>query len=120
MVVKFTNANTQKDIDLVIAETKDAAEKLDSKFVNLKIFFFLFNIINITNILKNFIRFALYYVRVMEKIKDKNNYVDNEIARLDKIIKSGTVSASKIDDFTIRKNILTNFHKDKVITHQDL
>ncbi|CAG8602823.1 14158_t:CDS:10 [Rhizophagus irregularis] len=95
LAVKFTNAITQKEIDLVITETKDAAEKSDSKF-------------------------ALYYVKVMEKIKDKNNYVDNEIARLDKIIKSGTISASKIDDFTIRKNILTNFHKNKVITHQDL
>lgn len=117
MAVKFTNAITQKEIDLVITETKDAAEKSDSKFVN---FFFVFNIIIITNIFKKFIRFALYYVKVMEKIKDKNNYVDNEIARLDKIIKSGTISASKIDDFTIRKNILTNFHKNKVITHQDL
>jgi hypothetical protein len=56
----------------------------------------------------------------MEKIRDKNDYVDNEISRLDKIIKSGTISASKVDDFAIRKNILTNFHKNKVITHEDL
>ncbi|GBB90229.1 hypothetical protein RclHR1_01710029 [Rhizophagus clarus] len=95
LVVKFTNSHTPKEVDLIIAETKAAAEKSDSKF-------------------------AQYYVKVMEKIKDKKDYIDNEIARLDKIIKSGTISASKLDDFTIRKNILTNFHKNKSITHQDL
>ncbi|RIA89439.1 protein disulfide-isomerase tigA precursor [Glomus cerebriforme] len=95
LAVKFTNANTQKDADSVIKETKAAADKSDSKF-------------------------AQYYVKVMEKIQDKKDYVDNEIARLDKIIKSGKISGSKVDDFTIRKNILANFHKDKTITHQEL
>ncbi len=56
----------------------------------------------------------------MDKIKDKKDYIDDEIARLNKIIKSGVISDSKIDDFTIKKNILTIFYKNKVITHQEL
>ncbi|CAG8615593.1 9177_t:CDS:2 [Funneliformis mosseae] len=94
--IKFTNAATLTDVDLVISEAKVVADKSDNKF-------------------------AQYYVKIMDKIKNKKDYIDNEIARLEKIIKSGTISASKIDDFTIRKNILAIFHKDKVITpHQEL
>uniref|UniRef100_A0A1D1YIZ3 protein disulfide-isomerase n=1 Tax=Anthurium amnicola TaxID=1678845 RepID=A0A1D1YIZ3_9ARAE len=95
LAIKFIKASTQKDADLIITETKAAAKKSDSKF-------------------------AQYYAKVMEKIKEKEDYVDKEIVRLDKVIKSGTISPSKVDDFTIRKNILANFHKDKDITHQEL
>jgi hypothetical protein len=57
----------------------------------------------------------------MEKIGGKKDFVNGEIARLDNIIKSGTISGNKIDDFTIKINILKNFHEDGSIpTHQEL
>ncbi|KAJ3195563.1 hypothetical protein HK101_011783 [Irineochytrium annulatum] len=55
-------------------------------------------------------KYALYYVKVMEKIlKDGEGYVEKETARLQKIMKSGTTAVTKNDDFIIRSNILTSF-----------
>ena len=56
----------------------------------------------------------------MEKIKEKPGYVESEISRLEKIIKSGTISENKVDDFTIRKNILMSFTKGPGLVHQEL
>ncbi|RHZ47470.1 hypothetical protein Glove_579g8 [Diversispora epigaea] len=89
LAVQFTKATTLKEKEKVIGESKSIADKLDT-------------------------RFSRYYVKVMDKIKGKEDYADNEIIRLEKIIKSGTISEAKIDDFTIRRNILSSFHKDFV------
>ncbi|CAG8721780.1 15822_t:CDS:2, partial [Acaulospora morrowiae] len=88
-VVEFTDATTRADKENVIKEAKVVADELDT-------------------------RFAKYYPKVMEKTLEKEDYVDKEIARINKIIESGTISDNKIDDFTIRKNILSSFHKDSV------
>ena len=38
-----------------------------------------------------------------------NEFVETEIARVDRLMEGSGVSASKIDDLTIRKNILKAF-----------
>ncbi|CAG8552501.1 32661_t:CDS:2, partial [Racocetra persica] len=96
LVVKFNNAPGKTEISKIIVESQAIADKLNT-------------------------RPAQYYVKIMNKIVEKDDYAENEIARLDKIIKSGTISGSKIDDFTIRKNILSGFHKDgDKVTHEEL
>ncbi|CAG8610898.1 14628_t:CDS:2, partial [Cetraspora pellucida] len=96
LVIKFTGASGKTEISEIITESQAIADKLNT-------------------------RSAHYYVKIMNKIAEKDDYAENEIARLDKIIKSGTISGSKIDDFTIRKNILSGFHKDSTkIIHEDL
>ncbi|CAG8736169.1 37_t:CDS:2, partial [Racocetra fulgida] len=103
LVVKFNNAPGKTEISKIIVESQAIADKLNTRFVKIHI------------------SPAHYYVKIMNKIVEKDDYAVNEIARLDKIIKSGTISGSKIDDFTIRKNILSGFHKDgDKITHEEL
>jgi len=53
---------------------------------------------------------ASFYIKVLEKLKDKPTYVDEEIARLEKVL-SGSIHEDKIDQFTIRINILKSFQK---------
>ncbi|KAJ3313481.1 Protein disulfide-isomerase-like 2-2 [Boothiomyces sp. JEL0838] len=50
-----------------------------------------------------------YYVKAMEKIIKKKDYLEKEIARLTKIIDGGNTSAEKQDDFVTRRNILNAF-----------
>jgi len=56
---------------------------------------------------------AVLYVKIMEKIdateQAGKNYVADEIQRLEKLIDSKSISEDKIDEFTIRKNILHVF-----------
>jgi len=50
-----------------------------------------------------------YYVKVMETIQSKGEeFVDSEIARLNKLME-GSLAASKVDEFTVRQNILKSF-----------
>jgi protein disulfide-isomerase A6 len=53
------------------------------------------------------------YVKIMEKIdameKAGKDYINEEITRLEKLIESKSISEDKIDEFTIRKNILSVF-----------
>ncbi|KAI8071633.1 thioredoxin-like protein [Gongronella butleri] len=55
-------------------------------------------------------KYAKYYVKLMEKILEQGNaFIAKESARVNKIIKSNTVTPAKLDDFTIRQNILNVF-----------
>ncbi|KAJ1769345.1 hypothetical protein IW140_004582 [Coemansia sp. RSA 1813] len=54
-------------------------------------------------------KFAKYYVKVMEKMNSASDFASKEAERLTNIIKSGAVSAGKLDGFTIRKNVLNVF-----------
>ncbi|CAO3590567.1 unnamed protein product [Absidia cylindrospora] len=55
-------------------------------------------------------RYAKYYAKLMEKVVDGGDaFIQKEKARLDKIMKSNTVTPAKLDDFTIRQNILNAF-----------
>jgi len=50
-----------------------------------------------------------YYVKVMETIQSKGaEFVDNEIARLNKLME-GSVAPAKVDEFTVKQNILRAF-----------
>lgn len=57
-------------------------------------------------------RYSNYYAKVMEKVINNENYLEKEINRLTKIIDGNSMSIEKIDDFTIRRNILKAFQKD--------
>ncbi|KAJ2719298.1 hypothetical protein GGI07_005292 [Coemansia sp. Benny D115] len=54
-------------------------------------------------------KFAKYYVKVMEKMTSASDFATKEAERLAGIVKSGAVSASKLDGFTIRQNVLNVF-----------
>ncbi|KAJ2701293.1 hypothetical protein FB645_004683 [Coemansia sp. IMI 203386] len=54
-------------------------------------------------------KFAKYYVKVMEKMSSASDFASKEAERLAGIVKSGAVSASKLDSFTIRQNVLNVF-----------
>lgn len=50
------------------------------------------------------------YVKIMEKIQKKGaEFVEKEKARIDNMLESGKVNEKKVDEFTIRKNILAAF-----------
>ncbi|PIA16309.1 disulfide isomerase [Coemansia reversa NRRL 1564] len=54
-------------------------------------------------------RFAKYYVKVMEKMSSASDFASKEAERLTNVVKSGAVSAGKLDGFTIRQNVLRVF-----------
>ncbi|CAG8603017.1 7388_t:CDS:2 [Paraglomus occultum] len=95
IALRYINAVSEDSIDKILKEAEDEAASINTKP-------------------------AKYYVKVMEKIKEKPGYVDSEISRLEKILKSGTISENKMDDFTIRKNILSSFTKGPGLVHQEL
>jgi len=50
------------------------------------------------------------YVKIMQKIIEKgNDYPTAELARITRMIESGSVKSDKVDDFTVRRNILAQF-----------
>ncbi|KAJ2797755.1 hypothetical protein H4R21_004194, partial [Coemansia helicoidea] len=55
------------------------------------------------------VKFAKYYVKVMEKMASASDFASKEAERLSAIVKSGAMSASKLDGFTIRQNVLKVF-----------
>ncbi|KAK9702771.1 hypothetical protein K7432_011079 [Basidiobolus ranarum] len=54
-------------------------------------------------------RYAKYYVKVMDKIKANSQYLQKEITRLTTLLTSTSIAPKQIDDFTMRKNILSSF-----------
>lgn len=53
---------------------------------------------------------ASYYGKALAKvIKVGDGYMDKEIARLNKLIEGAGTTPDKIDNFYLRKNILTTF-----------
>lgn len=56
-------------------------------------------------------KWASFYVKVMEKVQTAgDNYVKDELARLERVAAGPGVAAEKADDFTIRINILRSFN----------
>lgn len=55
------------------------------------------------------VKCAKYYVKVMEKVNSASDFATKEAERLSGIVKSGALSASKLDGFTIRQNVLNVF-----------
>ncbi|KAI8872288.1 thioredoxin-like protein [Ramicandelaber brevisporus] len=55
-------------------------------------------------------KYAKYYLKVMENIMNgKVAFPENETARLTKICAKGNITPHKLDEFTIRRNILMRF-----------
>ena len=54
---------------------------------------------------------AAVYNRAFEKLKDDADYAKNEIARLQRMIDSGSLQSTKIDEFTQRINMLKKFEQ---------
>lgn len=54
-------------------------------------------------------RTAKYYVAVMEKLLSSTAYVSKESARLARLVQNGAANQAKIDEFTMRLNILKAF-----------
>ncbi|KAI9798258.1 MAG: hypothetical protein M1825_005391 [Sarcosagium campestre] len=52
---------------------------------------------------------AEYYLKVTEKLSKNQGYVEKELARLQGLLKKGGLAPEKVDDLTIRKNILSRF-----------
>lgn len=51
-----------------------------------------------------------FYIKVMEAVKSKGSaFLASEPARLDRMLEGASVSAQKVDEFTIRKNIIAAF-----------
>lgn len=56
---------------------------------------------------------ASVYYKIMQRIFDKGpEYVRNEIARLDKLISSGSLVPTKLRELQIKKNVLAAFDVD--------
>lgn len=63
--------------------------------------------------------YAVYYARVLEKIvKNGADYVTKELARLEKIYNSGSLSGEKTDDIVKRQNILRQFLGEDIAQDQ--
>jgi len=75
------------DIDTIIGHAKELAKNVD----------------------KEDTASADFYVRALERIKSKPEFLETEIARLTKLISGTSVSAVKKDEFSKRLNILVSF-----------
>ncbi|KAI9779731.1 MAG: hypothetical protein M1839_007229 [Geoglossum umbratile] len=58
-------------------------------------------------------KYAQYYVKVIGKLTKSEGYVRKELARLEGILKKGGLAPEKVDDLTIRTNILRKFVGEK-------
>jgi len=50
-----------------------------------------------------------YYVKTLEKIQQDKDFPKKEMDRLSRIINSGSAASNMIDEFQIRRNILSQF-----------
>ena len=65
-------------------------------------------------------KYAQYYVKVANKLKDNKGYVEKELSRLEGLIKKGGLAPEKIDDLTSRSNILRKFKGEEPIPEKEL
>lgn len=84
LVKKFVSTDSKEEIANIIGEASKIAEGINDKY-------------------------SKYYVKVMNKISEKKDYIEKEIARLSKIMNGKNISAVKADDFAKRINILNVF-----------
>jgi len=84
---RFTKAFNSADKDAIAKVIEDASQ--------------------VVSINKN--KYTNYYIKVMNKINEKKDYVEKEIERLTKIAKGKNIATEKADDFIKRINILNAF-----------
>lgn len=63
---------------------------------------------------------AAYYIKVLDKIAQRADYVEKEHSRLERILEKGGLAQSKVDDITVRKNILKQFYSSKDTVKDEL
>lgn len=54
-------------------------------------------------------KYAEYYVKVFDKLKKSDTYATKELARLEGILKKGSVNSEKLDELMSKTNILKKF-----------
>ncbi|KAF7721747.1 hypothetical protein EC973_004164 [Apophysomyces ossiformis] len=96
LAVQFATASKQEDRVKIQQEAEAVAKELNT-------------------------RYAKYYAKVMEKVNTLGDkFLDTEKTRLTKIAKSNEVTPAKLDDFTIRLNILGAFDKKATPVKEEL
>lgn len=60
-------------------------------------------------------KYAEYYVKVSDKFSQNQGYVENELTRLESLIKKGGLAPEKLDDLTSRSNILRKFKGEESV-----
>ncbi|KAI9838144.1 MAG: hypothetical protein M1837_002639 [Sclerophora amabilis] len=63
---------------------------------------------------------AEYYLKIFEKLEKNGGYVQKELSRLEGLIKKGGLAPQKLDDLTIRSNILKQFSAEKEVAKDEL
>jgi protein disulfide-isomerase A6 len=58
-------------------------------------------------------QYAQYYIKVTDKLKDSEGYVNKEFTRLTKVLSKGGLTPEKVDDLISRSNILRQFLGEK-------
>ncbi|KAJ1964571.1 hypothetical protein IWQ62_002898 [Dispira parvispora] len=56
-------------------------------------------------------QYAMYYVKVMEKLSANKDFVTKELSRLEKVLGNRELAPNNADNFSIRRNILKLFSK---------
>lgn len=63
-------------------------------------------------------KYAVYYVKVLDKLGKSQNYAEKELARLEGLVKKGGLAPEKLDDLMSRSNILRKFSKQESIKEE--
>lgn len=63
-------------------------------------------------------KYAVYYVRVLDKLGKSQSYAEKELARLEGLVKKGGLAPEKLDDLISRSNILRKFSKHESIKEE--
>lgn len=90
-------AGTIEALDAVVAKLTDGKKVAD---INEEL-------LSVAKDLKE--KYAQYYLRVSEKLGKSEGYVENELARLEGLLKKGGLVREKNDDLVSRSNILRKF-----------
>ena len=56
---------------------------------------------------------AEYYLKVFQKLETNEGYAQKELSRLQNLLKKGGLAPEKLDQLTVRSNILRQFSKDE-------
>ena len=65
-------------------------------------------------------KYAEYYIKVANKLKQNQGYVEKELARLEGLIHKGGLAPGKLDDLTSRSNILRKFKGEERPVEKEL
>ncbi|KAK2879311.1 hypothetical protein FQN49_001007 [Arthroderma sp. PD_2] len=85
IVAKYVSGTS---METIVGEVKEAAASLSAKY-------------------------AEYYVKAANKLKDNSEYAQKELARLQRILNKGNLAPEKIDDLISRSNVLRRFVSDE-------